>query len=109
MPATAWQSRKARDMLRMLVARRGQPVAREELTDLLWGPVAPAERDKVNHRLSVALSTLRAVLDPDRRAPADYFVVADSSTIAVDLDHVALDVAELAGRGPVRDAAARRR
>ncbi|HEU4420949.1 MAG TPA: tetratricopeptide repeat protein, partial [Pilimelia sp.] len=91
-PATAWQSRKARDLLRALVARRGQPVARDELADLLWGPVDPTERDKVNHRLSVALSTLRAVLDPERRAAADYFVIADSGTIAADLDHITLDV-----------------
>ena len=30
-PATAWQSRKARDLLKLLVARRGRPVARDLL------------------------------------------------------------------------------
>ena len=35
-PATAWQSRKARDLLRILVARRARVVPREELAELLW-------------------------------------------------------------------------
>lgn len=95
LPLTAWQSRKARDLLRALVARRGRPVSREELTDLLWGPVTRADQDKVGHRLSVTLSTLRAVLDPDRRAPVDHFVVASPANIAVDLCRLIVDVEEM--------------
>ncbi|GFJ86348.1 hypothetical protein Phou_105280 [Phytohabitans houttuyneae] len=36
-PTSTWQSRKARDLLRILIARRGRPVPREELVELLWG------------------------------------------------------------------------
>jgi DNA-binding SARP family transcriptional activator len=93
-PATAWQSRKARDLLRILVARRGRPVARDELAELLW-PGEPA--DRVGHRLSVALSTARQVLDPDRRAPADHAVSADAGSLALNLSTVTLDAETFAG------------
>ncbi|WP_034263355.1 BTAD domain-containing putative transcriptional regulator [Actinospica robiniae] len=89
LPATAWQSRKARDLLRILIARRGRPVPREEIGQLLWGDDDPGP---VGHRLSVALSTVRSVLDPGRRHPADYFLIADSGSIALDTTRVAVDV-----------------
>lgn len=95
LPPAAWQSRKARELLRVLIARRGRPVPRDELADLLWGPVPAAERDKVSHRLSVALSTLRTVLDPGRCASADYYIVASQNNIAVDLGRLTLDVEDL--------------
>lgn len=88
-PAAAWQSRKARDLLRILIARRGRPVPREEIAQLLWGDDVPGP---LGHRLSVALSTVRSVLDPGRRHPADYFLIADSGSIAVDTIRVAVDV-----------------
>ncbi|BCJ62153.1 BTAD domain-containing putative transcriptional regulator [Micromonospora endophytica] len=112
-PATAWQSRKARDLLRILAARRGRAVSREQLGELLWPGQDPA---RVGHRLSVALSTLRAVLDPDRRAPTDHYVVAAHASLALDVTHVELDVEEfltesahglhLAEQGAVDDARA---
>lgn len=95
LPPRAWQSRKARDLLRVLIARRGAPVPREELADLLWGQTEPAQRQKVAHRLAVALSTLRAVLDPDRLGPPDHFVLASQKDIAVDLGMVSVDVEDL--------------
>jgi len=88
-PAVAWQSRKARDLLRILVARRGRPVPREELAGLLWRSDAG---DRVGHRLSVALSTVRGVLDPRRTAPADHFLTADQANVGLNLDRVAVDV-----------------
>jgi ATP/maltotriose-dependent transcriptional regulator MalT/DNA-binding SARP family transcriptional activator len=90
-PATAWQSRKARDLVRILVARRGRPVPRDELVDLLWGPDA-GDDDRIGHRLAVVLSTARGVLDPGRRAPADHFIAADQANVALNLDRVAVDV-----------------
>ncbi|TCB96845.1 hypothetical protein E0H26_14665 [Micromonospora zingiberis] len=112
-PATAWQSRKARDLLRILAARRGRAVSREQLGELLWPGQDPA---RVGHRLSVALSTLRAVLDPERRAATDHFVVAAHASLALDTDHAELDVEEfltesahglrLAGQGEFDDARA---
>jgi DNA-binding SARP family transcriptional activator len=80
-PATAWQSRKARDLVKILVAGQGRPIAREALMALLW-PDEPPER--VANRFSVALSTARLVLDPER---------GDAHGIVADADHVRLDPA----------------
>lgn len=88
-PATVWQSRKARDLLRILVSRRGRAVPREEIAHLLWGDDDPGP---VGHRLSVALSTVRSVLDPGRRHPADYFLIADSGSVALDMARAVVDV-----------------
>ena len=59
-PRSAWRSRKARDLLKMLVARHGRPVSRDALIEALWPEEDPA---RCANRLSVALSTLRGVLD----------------------------------------------
>jgi DNA-binding SARP family transcriptional activator/Tfp pilus assembly protein PilF len=88
--STAWQSKKARDLLKILVARRGRPTTRETFFDLLWPDEDP---EPLGNRLSVALATVRSVLDPERRYPAETFVVADKSSLALDLDHVELDLA----------------
>ncbi len=82
-----WQSRKARDLLRILIARRGRPVPREELGELLWPEEDPA---KVPHRLSVALSTVRGALDPDKRMPADHFIQPGQGSVS--LDNVRIDI-----------------
>jgi DNA-binding SARP family transcriptional activator len=88
-PAAAWQSRKARDLLRILVARRGRPVPRPELSELLWPDDDPG---RTGHRLSVLLSIVRQVLDPDRRAPGDGLVVADGAGLALDTGRLLIDV-----------------
>lgn len=84
----AWQSKKARDVLKILVSRRGLPVPREVLIEALW----PDADGDVGNRLSVALTTLRTVLDPSRLLPQDRFVAADRETVAIRLDHVSVDV-----------------
>jgi DNA-binding SARP family transcriptional activator len=94
-PATAWQSKKARDLFKILVARRGRPTTRESFFDLLWPDEDP---EPLGNRLSVALATVRSVLDPERRYPADHFVIADKSSLALDLDHVDLDIARFLDR-----------
>jgi DNA-binding SARP family transcriptional activator/ATP/maltotriose-dependent transcriptional regulator MalT len=88
-PASRWQSRKARDLLRILVARRGRPVPRDELCELLWPDDDP---DKTGHRLSVLLSLVRGVLDPARAVSADHFLIADQGSIALDITRVRVDV-----------------
>jgi DNA-binding SARP family transcriptional activator len=88
-PTTAWQSKKARDLLKILVARRGRPTTRDTFFELLWPDEDP---EPLGNRLSVALATARAVLDPDKRHPAEWFVSADKNAIGLDLDHVELDV-----------------
>lgn len=86
-PVTAWQSRKARDLLKLLVARRGRPVTREALGEALW----PGE-DAVANRLSITLSVLRTVLDPERAAPPDRYVVADAAGVTYDPRTLPVDV-----------------
>jgi DNA-binding SARP family transcriptional activator len=89
-PTAEWRSRKARDLLRILVSRRGRPVPREHLMGLLWGD--GEDPGRLAHRLSVALSTVRVVLDPDRLAPADHFVLADQASVALDITHAEVDL-----------------
>jgi DNA-binding SARP family transcriptional activator len=86
---TEWQSRKARHLLKILVARRGQPVARDALLEFLW-PEDDSARSA--SKLSVTLSTLRAVLDPEKRFGPDHFVGGDRSATWLQLDHVAVDL-----------------
>lgn len=86
---TEWQSRKARDLLKMLIARRGHPVARDVLLDRLWPEEDPG---RAGSRLSVTLSTLRAVLDPEKRFDAEHFVANDRAAAWIRLDNVNVDV-----------------
>ncbi|MAT05499.1 MAG: hypothetical protein CL424_10705 [Acidimicrobiaceae bacterium] len=76
-----WGSRRARTLLKRLVAAEGWPVTRDELIELLW----PDElSDRLNARLSVQLSAVRRVL---RGA-----VIADRSSVRLDLDAVDVDL-----------------
>jgi DNA-binding SARP family transcriptional activator len=86
---SAWQSRKARDLLKILVARRGSPLPRGVALDLLW-PDDPPER--AASRLSVTLSTLRAVLDPVHTRPADHYVVSGEGALWLRGEHLDIDV-----------------
>ncbi len=88
-PLVAWQSRKARDLLKLLAARRGRPLTRDAAADALWPGEAAAP---LPNRLSVALSTLRRVLDPERVHPPGHFIAADNQTLALRIEHVSLDV-----------------
>lgn len=82
-----WQSRKARELLKMLVSRRGVPATREMLGQTLW---PGATRVQWTNRLSVALSTIRAVLDPYRMREADHFI--STGKYAVTVTNLAVDV-----------------
>ena len=88
-PVEEWQSRKARELLRVLVARRGRAVPREALMEALWPGEPPG---RLANRLSVALSTLRAVLDPKKQFDPERFVCADRAAAWLDGEHVAVDV-----------------
>ncbi|WP_345510072.1 tetratricopeptide repeat protein [Phytohabitans houttuyneae] len=96
-PLPAWRSRQARTLLKILIARRGRPVPRGELCELLW-PDDDAARTA--HRLSVLLSAVRNVLDPSRQRPADHYLRADPAGVCFDVGRVTLDVEDL-----LRDAA----
>ncbi|NRQ31616.1 hypothetical protein HII36_07145 [Nonomuraea sp. NN258] len=90
LPRTAWQSRKARDLLKILISRRGGAISRERLVEILW----PEQEDPHVglRRLNVMVSTLRTVLDPARERPADAIVVSDEGALRLDLSNVDLDV-----------------
>lgn len=87
-PVTAWQSKKARDLVKIRITRRGWPVTRETLISLLW-PKEPA--DRVGNRLSVALSTARTVLGSQRGA-TEHGLVTDGDTVHLDLGVANVDV-----------------
>lgn len=88
-PLSAWQSRKARDLLKILIAHHDHPLTRDAAADALWPGDAA---DRVANRLSVALSVLRKVLDPGRTRPAHHFLLTDGRSIALNTDHVQVDV-----------------
>jgi DNA-binding SARP family transcriptional activator len=86
--ASAWPSRKARDVLRVLACRGDRGLGRERLGALVW-----PDADAVGNRLSVALSHVRSVLDPGRRL-TDSVVVSDGGVVRLDLRHVSVDLVD---------------
>ena len=84
-----WQSKRARELLKMLISRRGRPAPRPYLMETLWPGEDP---ERVANRLSVALTTVRTVLDPQHRYPPEHFVVADKDAVALNLDAVHVDL-----------------
>jgi DNA-binding SARP family transcriptional activator len=87
--SSEWPSRKARDILKVLAGRGAKGIRREALADLLW----PDDPDP-GSKLSVALSQLKRVLDPGKAYGPDHFVHADRVSIRLEMDHVAVDVAD---------------
>ena len=87
-PTSAWQSRKTRDLLKLLVGRTGG-LTRDALAEHLW----PGQSG-TGGRLSTVLSTLRSVLDPERRHPPDRYLVADRAPVRLDRSTVTVDADE---------------
>jgi ATP/maltotriose-dependent transcriptional regulator MalT/DNA-binding SARP family transcriptional activator len=109
-PNTAWKSKKARDLLKVLVTRR-RPIPREQLIELLWPETDPA---LAGNRLSVLLSTVREVLQPQPSdegplVTTDGAVSLNPSQVRVDVeDFLAQATAALnADRAKAPDATAR--
>jgi DNA-binding SARP family transcriptional activator len=92
--STVWQSKKARTLLKILVARRGRSTTRSFLMDALWPEEHP---DKLTNRLSVALATVRSVLDPDKRHPPDWFVEGDRDAVRLNTANISVDVDRFLG------------
>ena len=93
-PLNEWQSKKARDLLKILIARRGRPTPRDMVMETLWPEDDPG---KVAGRLSVALAVLRSVLDPEKRFTPDHFVRGEQAALRVELAHVPVDVESFLG------------
>jgi DNA-binding SARP family transcriptional activator len=75
----------------VLVTRRGRPIAREQLVEILWPDQVGGEAVGLK-RLNVMVSTLRSVLDPEHQHPADHIVVSDAGSLRLDLAHLTVDV-----------------
>jgi DNA-binding SARP family transcriptional activator/ATP/maltotriose-dependent transcriptional regulator MalT len=90
-----WQSKKARELLKILVSQR-RPVPRDRLQELLWPGVDPG---KSGNRLSVLLSTLRDILQPGRDEGGP--LRSDGSTVWLDRSRVRVDVDEFLDRADV--------
>lgn len=84
-----WTSRKARSLLKILVARRGAPIAREQLMAMLWPDDDPAE---LANRMAVAVSTVRRALDPGRTLPPDTLVRTDGGSLCLVTSAIDIDV-----------------
>ena len=84
-PIAAWGSRRARQLCKMLVTARGQPVPRDQLIELLWPEASGNE--PLGARLSVQLSTIRRILGGG--------IVADRGSVRLNLDEVELDLHQL--------------
>ena len=91
-PMKAWKSRQARTLVKMLAAHGGRPVRRERIRDTLWPDEDPA---RTSHRLSVLLTTVRGVLDPDKSWPSDHYLGTDSRGVWLDLERVSVDAVQL--------------
>jgi DNA-binding SARP family transcriptional activator len=84
-----WRSKRARQLLKMLVAQRGRPLHREQAMAALW---PRDDSENLANRLSVALSTLRSVLDPDKGHGADHYVLGQDDTLQLRYDHLTVDL-----------------
>lgn len=84
-----WQSRKARQLLQILVAKRGVAVSRESVMHLLWPDEAP---QRVANRFSVAASTVRRALDPTGRLPREHYLESSGPLIRLRVERIDVDV-----------------
>lgn len=84
-----WTSRKARELLKMLVAARGRAVSREVLMDVLWPGEPPA---LLGNRFSVAVNVIRRALDPNRLLPTQHHLVTEGDAVRLDIDHLDIDL-----------------
>ncbi len=85
-PTTAWKSKKTRDLVKILIARR-RPTPRDQLMELLWPGVEPAV---AGNRLSVLLSTARDVLQPHPEGEEP--LVTTDGAVSLNPSHVRVDL-----------------
>ena len=90
-PPEEWQSRRARELLRLLVCRRGRIIPRLEICEVLWPDDDPV---RTTHRLSVLLSIVRGIVGADAIVADQSCVTLDRSRVQVDVEHFLADVAD---------------
>ncbi len=86
-----WNSRKARELLKILLTRGGSPVAKDSVMDLLW----PGEDSwTLGNRLAVAVSAVRRALDPGRRHSSEVYLATDGMTMSLSSSRLRVDAWE---------------
>ncbi len=101
-----WTSRKARTLLKYLVASRGAAVHRESAMHLLWPDEEP---ENLANRFSVALATVRRALDPARAAATQHHVQLHDDLLRLNLEHLDIDLDEFHALAVSGDRAALRK
>lgn len=86
-PRTAWQSTKAHDLLKILIAQRGH-IPRKQLIELLWPEVDPAVG---GNWLSMLLSTVHNALQSQGSAGP---LASDGTVVWLDRAQITVDVEE---------------
>ena len=84
-----WTSRRARTLLKILVARRGTPIARSDLLSILWPTTS---HDLLANRFAVALTTVRRALDPARATDLQHYVQFDGEYASLNISELESDV-----------------
>ena len=86
-----WQTRQARQLLKILITERPRPVSTDRLIDLLW-PESASQAAATT--LRSAINALRNVLEPARpnRAPAKYIITQNPGYAFRGHDEIWLDV-----------------
>jgi DNA-binding SARP family transcriptional activator len=85
-PIIAWKSKKARELVKILIARRG-PTPHDQLMELLWPAVDPA---RASIRLSALLAAVREVLQPQPIGEGP--LVATGGAVSLNRTQVSIDV-----------------
>jgi len=83
-----WRSHKAAQLLKILVARRGVPIPREQALEYLW---PDAEHYQLGNRFAVAISTIRTALDPDKKYSRNEFVRLTPHSVGLNLTYSDID------------------
>lgn len=84
-----WTSRKARELLKMLIAARGVATSREVFMHVLWPDETP---EALANRFSVAVNVIRRALDPQRLRPTQHHVVTEGDAVRIEPAHLDIDV-----------------
>lgn len=87
----AWVDRRAGQILKFLVSRRGAVAHTDEIAEALWPEASPRVAGTVRHFVHV----LRETLEPrrEKRKPSSFIVFANGG-YSLDPNHVAVDVDE---------------
>jgi DNA-binding SARP family transcriptional activator len=93
----AWGSRKARNLFKYLLLRRGRPLLAGDLLEEFW-PDLP--EDGARHALRSTLHRIRRALEPERpaRAPSAFLQVADDTVCLSVGPETAVDLFEFEDR-----------